>query len=104
MTHDDPTDPAPRRAGRCSPAWRPPPEGSPSPVQVHPDWTRAVETAGGTGDSAWIVTSRTDDGLLHGDYDGFRILYPSPVAAVLTAHAVEQAAKPKLKPKPVPAG
>lgn len=71
-------------------------------VAAYTDWTKAVEAAGGAGDSAWIVTSRTDDGLLYGDYDGFRILYPSPVAAVLTAHAVRQAALPA--PKPVPAG
>jgi mannan endo-1,4-beta-mannosidase len=63
-------------------------------VATYTDWTAAVESAGGAGDSAWIVTARTDDGTLYGDYDGFRIVYPSATAtaAVLTAHAKRQAA------------
>jgi len=59
---------------------------------TYADWTGAVEKAGGAGDSVWLVTSRTDDGSLYGDYDGFRVVYPSSTAAVLTAHADRLAA------------
>lgn len=61
-------------------------------VATYTDWTGAVESAGGAGDQAWLVTALTDAGVRYGDYDGFRITYPSPVAAVLTAHAERQAA------------
>lgn len=61
-------------------------------LATYRNWTRAVETAGGAGDQAWLVTALVDDGTPYGDYDGFRITYPSPVAALLTAHAKRQAA------------
>ncbi len=61
-------------------------------VATYADWTGAVESTGGAADSAWLVTARADDGTLYGDYDGYRITYPSPVASLLTAHAGRMAA------------
>ncbi len=59
-------------------------------VATYTDWTGAVRSAGGSGDMAWLVTALTDDGTPYGDYDGFRIIYPSRTAAVLSAHARAQ--------------
>ena len=61
-------------------------------LATYRDWTGAVESAGGAGDQAWLVTALVDDGTPYGDYDGFRITYPSPVAALLAAHGKRQAA------------
>ena len=50
-------------------------------------WLSAVERAGGAAWQFWILTALTDAGVPYGDYDGFRVLYPSPTATLLTAHA-----------------
>lgn len=55
-------------------------------------WTGAVTSGGGAGDHVWILTARQDDGTLYPDYDGFRVVYPSSTAVVLTAHAAALAA------------
>ncbi len=55
-------------------------------------WTGAVTSGGGAGDHVWILTARQDDGTPYPDYDGFRVVYPSSTAAVVTAHAAALAA------------
>lgn len=55
-------------------------------------WTREVEAGAGTGDHVWILTARQDDGEPYADYDGFRVVYPSSTAALISAHAAAQAA------------
>lgn len=56
-------------------------------------WTSTVEKSGGAGDQFWILTALTDDGTLYGDYDGYRVTYPSSTATLLKAHAQRMAAK-----------
>jgi mannan endo-1,4-beta-mannosidase len=55
-------------------------------------WLSAVERAGGAAWQFWILTALTDAGVPYGDYDGFRVLYPSSTATLLTAHAKTLAA------------
>jgi mannan endo-1,4-beta-mannosidase len=50
-------------------------------------WLTAVERAGGAGTQFWILTALTDAGVPYEDYDGFRVLYPSPTAELLSRHA-----------------
>lgn len=50
-------------------------------------WLSAVEKADGAGTQFWILTALTDAGIPYEDYDGFRVVYPSDTAKLLTAHA-----------------
>lgn len=55
--------------------------------QGYDRWLTTVERLGGAGTQFWILTARTDDGTLYGDYDGYRVVYPSDTATLLAAHA-----------------
>lgn len=55
--------------------------------QGYDRWLTTVEQLGGAGTQFWILTARADDGTLYGDYDGFRVVYPSDTAALLARHA-----------------
>lgn len=50
-------------------------------------WLTTVESFQGAGTQFWILTALTDAGILYGDYDGCRVVYPSSTASVLTTHA-----------------
>jgi mannan endo-1,4-beta-mannosidase len=52
-------------------------------------WTNAVRTGGGDGWMFWILTGVQDDGQLYPDYDGFRVIYPSSTATVLSNAAAQ---------------
>lgn len=54
---------------------------------IYTTWTAALEAADGDGSQFWILTGRQDDGTLYPNYDGYRVVYPSSTAAVLSAHA-----------------
>lgn len=56
-------------------------------------WTAETEAGAGSSDQFWILTARQDDGELYDDYDGYRVVYPSSTAALLTAHAAAMAQK-----------
>ncbi len=55
-------------------------------------WLTAVETSRGAAFQFWILTALTDEGVLYGDYDGYRVVYPSSTAALMTRHATSIAA------------
>jgi len=55
-------------------------------------WLTAVEKAGGAGTQFWLLTALTDAGVLYGDYDGMRVVYPSDTATLLSTHAADLAA------------
>jgi mannan endo-1,4-beta-mannosidase len=59
---------------------------------IYAEWTGAVETSGGNGSQYWLLTARQDDGTLYPNYDGYRVLFPSPTADVLAASARRLAA------------
>jgi mannan endo-1,4-beta-mannosidase len=59
---------------------------------IYKAWTDAVESTGGNGSQFWILTARQDDGTLYPNFDGYRVVYPSPTAGVLAAHAGRMAA------------
>lgn len=50
-------------------------------------WTGEVVKGQAASDMVWLVTARQDDGTAYADYDGYRVLYPSSTAALLTEHA-----------------
>jgi mannan endo-1,4-beta-mannosidase len=50
-------------------------------------WLTAAQTSGLGGFQFWILTALTDAGVLYEDYDGYRVIYPSSTASVMTAHA-----------------
>jgi mannan endo-1,4-beta-mannosidase len=51
-------------------------------------WLTEVEASGGAATQFWILTALTDAGIPYGDYDGFRVVYPSDTATLLTRHAL----------------
>ncbi|WP_341281879.1 cellulose binding domain-containing protein [Paenibacillus sp. FSL H8-0537] len=55
--------------------------------QVYAAWLGAVEQYGGAGSQFWILTGIQDNDTLYPDYDGFRVVYPSATATLLTNHA-----------------
>lgn len=55
-------------------------------------WLTAVERAQGAGTQFWILTALTDAGVLYPDYDGYRVVYPSSTASLMTTHAERLAA------------
>jgi mannan endo-1,4-beta-mannosidase len=59
---------------------------------IYAAWTGAVESTGGNGSQFWILTARQDDGTLYPNFDGYRVVFPSPTAGVLAAHAARLAA------------
>ncbi|QII48993.1 cellulase family glycosylhydrolase [Bacillus paralicheniformis] len=54
---------------------------------VYRTWLELIEKQGGAGSQFWILTGIQDDGTLYPDYDGFRIVYPSSAASVISDHA-----------------
>lgn len=50
-------------------------------------WLDAVEKADGAATQFWLLTALTDAGVAYGDYDGFRVTYPSDLATLLSSHA-----------------
>ncbi|WP_299038647.1 cellulase family glycosylhydrolase [uncultured Pseudokineococcus sp.] len=62
--------------------------------EAAPVWTSAVED-GGEGSQFWILTARQDDGTPYPDYDGHRVVYPSPVAELMTAHSARMRENPQ---------
>lgn len=50
-------------------------------------WTGEVVKGQAASDMVWLVTARQDDGAEYANYDGYRVLYPSSTAALLTKHA-----------------
>jgi mannan endo-1,4-beta-mannosidase len=51
-------------------------------------WTDTVRKYGGNGALFWILTDKQDDGTYYPDYDGFRIVCPSPVCTTLANAAI----------------
>jgi hypothetical protein len=58
---------------------------------VYQSWCDTALSSGYAGTMFWILTGIQDDGQLYADYDGFRVVYPSDVATVLTEHAAQMA-------------
>lgn len=54
---------------------------------VYTEWTNAVKSGGGDGWMFWILTGVQDDGQLYADYDGYRVVYPSAMATLLSDQA-----------------
>ncbi|MDA1475504.1 cellulase family glycosylhydrolase [Bacillus sp. CLL-3-40] len=54
---------------------------------VYKSWLDLIEKHHGAGSQFWILTGIQDDGTLYPDYDGFRIVYPSSSAAIISEHA-----------------
>lgn len=54
---------------------------------TYQQWTDTVRTGSGDGWSFWLLTGIQDDGQLYPDYDGFRVVTPSPTATVLATAA-----------------
>lgn len=50
-------------------------------------WLDAAIGSGAGGFQFWILTALTDAGVLYEDYDGYRVVYPSPTAELMTAAA-----------------
>ncbi|GAB3839151.1 glycoside hydrolase 5 family protein [Kribbella italica] len=50
-------------------------------------WLTDFEGAGGAGTQFWILTALTDAGIPYDDYDGYRVLYPSDTAELISRHA-----------------
>jgi mannan endo-1,4-beta-mannosidase len=63
-------------------------------IAAYRRWTDIVQRRQGDGDQFWILTSLQDDGTLYPDFDGFRVVTPSPMATMLTAHARRMARLP----------
>jgi len=63
---------------------------------VYRTWTQIVYEEAGSGDQFWLLTGIQDDGTLYPDYDGFRVVYPSSTAAVLSEHARAMRARGRL--------
>ena len=55
-------------------------------------WLQAAESSGLGGFQFWILTALTDAGVLYEDYDGYRVVYPSSTATIMTKHAASIAA------------
>lgn len=64
--------------------------------EVYRTWTQIVYEEAGSGDQFWLLTGIQDDGTLYPDYDGFRVVYPSSTAAVLSEHARAMRARGRL--------
>ncbi|WP_254450282.1 cellulose binding domain-containing protein [Cohnella herbarum] len=60
---------------------------------VYATWLGIVNQLGGAGDQFWILTGIQDDGQLYPDYDGFRVVYPSATATLISNHAQQMNAK-----------
>lgn len=60
---------------------------SPGRVRGYDVWLDAAESSGYAGTQFWILTAMTDAGIPYEDYDGYRVLYPSDTAALITKHA-----------------
>lgn len=58
---------------------------------IYDQWTRAIQANDGDGSQFWILTARQDDGTLYPNYDGYRVIYPSSTAALLSRHAAAMA-------------
>jgi mannan endo-1,4-beta-mannosidase len=54
---------------------------------VYRMWTDAVLAEGGDGSQFWLLTARQDDGTPYPNFDGYRVIYPSSTAALLSANA-----------------
>jgi mannan endo-1,4-beta-mannosidase len=61
-------------------------------VPIYTEWTDAVVTSGGNGTQFWILTARQDDGTLYPNFDGYRVVWPSPTATLLSNNAHRLAA------------
>jgi mannan endo-1,4-beta-mannosidase len=59
---------------------------------IYARWSQTVEDTGGNGSQFWLLTARQDDGTLYPNFDGYRVVYPSPTADVLAASARRLAA------------
>ncbi|WEK54903.1 MAG: cellulose binding domain-containing protein [Candidatus Cohnella colombiensis] len=60
---------------------------------VYQSWLGIVNQLGGAGSQFWILTGKEDNGQLYPDYDGFRIVYPSATATLISNHAQVMNAK-----------
>lgn len=69
---------------------------------VYQSWCDTVLENGYAGSCFWILTGSQDDGSLYPDYDGFRVIYPSGTATILTNHAAAMAAENNDEPTPSP--
>jgi mannan endo-1,4-beta-mannosidase len=54
---------------------------------VYRMWTDAVLAEGGSGSQFWLLTALQDDGTPYPNFDGYRVIYPSSTAALLSANA-----------------
>lgn len=50
-------------------------------------WTGEVVKGQAASDMVWLVTARQDDGTQYANYDGYRVVYPSSTAKLLSEHA-----------------
>jgi mannan endo-1,4-beta-mannosidase len=60
---------------------------------IYTDWTNAVYQEGGNGDQFWLLTGLQDNGMYYPNYDGFRVIYPSSTASVISAHEKQMKGK-----------
>jgi mannan endo-1,4-beta-mannosidase len=60
---------------------------------IYTDWTNAVYQEGGNGDQFWLLTGLQDNGKYYPNYDGFRVIYPSSTASVISAHEEQMKGK-----------
>lgn len=56
-------------------------------MPVFHSWLGLVRDLGVDGAMYWLLSSEQDDGTLYPDYDGFTVYCPSPVCALVSAHA-----------------
>ena len=55
-------------------------------------WLQTAQKSGLAGFQFWILTALTDAGVLYEDYDGYRVVYPSSTASLMTKYAQSIAA------------
>ena len=61
---------------------------------AYEQWLKAAQDARLAGFQFWILTALTDAGVPYEDYDGYRVVYPSDAAALMTRYAQAFAAAP----------
>ena len=54
-------------------------------------WLGTVEASSVDGFQFWLLTGLADDGTPYGDYDGFRVMFPSSTADLMKAAATTMA-------------
>lgn len=56
-------------------------------MPAYHEWLQTIRLTGVDGALYWILSAEDDNGSPYADYDGFTVYCPSPVCALMTAHA-----------------